>query len=698
MKLSKIFLVSLVITTGLLLGTIKYVHADYLVPADIGTPVARWTFDGPYWLAAGNGVYNTGGTSGYDLIALGPFINESDENASKFGTSLNESGGSLQSEFYTRADFDTAYTNTFSFSTWMYFDVLPISDYTLIGMGEDASPDYGWRVRYTASNSKFVFQSSADGTTEWATVATSGATLAADTWYNIIVTYDSATNLVTMYLNNSQTATATAVGGIYKPATPLYIFGNIGTDETLIIIDDTAFYATVLTSDQRTNLYGMALPTITDYNNQIPVTILNGSATTYTDKQIGAQVPFAQYITNGYLSATLKEVIAQASGNTHLHGFFITSAHSVTDLASVFVTLGTVFPSTTTTYNIYGGIDTPATLTLKEQGFPFSGADDLITVPDSVSLDVPNNFSISVNAEILNNPSAGTAWLVNKWVANTGYSFGINSTGNFVVRLDGNTYTTTSARSTDLDSFGIFKQADTLYVYEGSTLVQGFSVTAATPTANAEVLEIGENLDAVVYSVQIRDETSVPSSNINNLLWYEFEIAEVSILNVGTVGNGWAWDGALTDSSSQANNGTWVIVADETNLTVTAQPIVFISSAESPSISESIINVLGTVPSLFPTATANPNFPFTNIVQVAATSLEIEWSSVAFVLIYAFGVVFAVISTKGLSSPFIGILILNFVILGGALSNFYSVWMAALTIPLITGSYAIDQLRRLGLT
>ena len=117
----------------------------------------------------------------------------------------------------------------FYFAGWVYADQIA-TDFQVFAKGEyTGSDDFEYRTFWSQVNGAFIFNVSADGTTEVIVINSSGPTIAAKTWYFIEQWHDSVANTINIQVNRGTVDSTAHAGGLNDSAERLLFGATYGT-------------------------------------------------------------------------------------------------------------------------------------------------------------------------------------------------------------------------------------------------------------------------------------------------------------------------------------------------------------------------------------------------------------------------------------------------------------------------------------
>lgn len=141
----------------------------------------------------------------------------------------------------------------FTVALWVYLDTSAATEQFVAGKWAGVG-GREWLIRVQTNKFRFLVVQAADSVQK-TVISTLGPSTA--TWYHLIATYDAAADTMSLYVNNGTADTTASVSGPPDTAGALFLGGENGAANFLNgRIDEMGFWKRVLTSQERTDLYG----------------------------------------------------------------------------------------------------------------------------------------------------------------------------------------------------------------------------------------------------------------------------------------------------------------------------------------------------------------------------------------------------------------------------------------------------------
>jgi hypothetical protein len=205
--------------------------------------------------------YQMDETSGNELEDSGAGHDLTDQNtvttaagiigdARQFTSANTESLRALDSATWSRGDTD------FSFSVWVYLDT-EAGNMDVLGK-YGSSGNFEYILRYNQSTDRFDWIVSGNGTSATTVTASNFGAPTTATWYHIVVWHDSVNNQIGIAVNAGTANTTAHSTGVSDEA----INFGVGSRQNTPVaywngrIDELGLWSKVLTSGERTTLYG----------------------------------------------------------------------------------------------------------------------------------------------------------------------------------------------------------------------------------------------------------------------------------------------------------------------------------------------------------------------------------------------------------------------------------------------------------
>ncbi len=635
-----------------------------------------WSFDGSTYDPIGGGVEDQEGSHDLSILEV-----DSSQIAQGYsGNGFRSRGSSPTYAGETTTNFNSYVAGDFSIAFAVRVDAFSTQDMVVLFSHQGATT--GWSIYIDGTNHDLNFSSTPDCTSAPITTVGGNTALNLGQWYHVTLTRNNASGSTIIYIDNVADASSSIVA-VCLPAVPLLVLGGAaGLDLSL---DEVHIFDDLLSSSERNGLVAINADDETNRDFRIFVDVTDTSGSSRTDFQAIPIIDAAAHVTGGYLQSDSDDLLFYSSGI--IDGTALSDGSAT---SSWMTRIAAVPASGTSRYFYYMG--EPSSNLTRYQTFFSNSSSDTITITDDATLDITTDLGISVQVEVHANPSA-TTYLVDKWTANTGYRFGINSSGDIVAQVDATTLTVTPNYTFSVLSM-VYDGTD-LEIYENTERLG--SVAAGSLTANAEDVVLFNTSDAAITSqfVEIRSDQGQPGENDELLL--TFRTDHIVETDAGDAGDGWTWEGTIADQSGSGNNGTYLITSDHSDTTLTAGPLTAISSSLANAVGQADFNSLW-FPDLnedFITAGAtDSNFPMQVLISSVASDVGISDDSLWFGIFLAIGLgVGAVMARQWLA---LGLLSATVLVLAGASANLFTLWPAVLVSIFAFGTYGLDSLNRSG--
>jgi hypothetical protein len=149
----------------------------------------------------------------------------------------------------------------FTISIWARLDDL-VTSYTLWAKTNNTSNNRQYRIQYNVAEGRFHFFGSTDGANYDVTlVASNSGAIVANTWYHVLVWYDSVGNVLGVRVNNGTADTLSHSGGFFNGNEPFRLGNFVGSPGSIVVnklqgdLDALQIWNRVLSPSEQTNVY-----------------------------------------------------------------------------------------------------------------------------------------------------------------------------------------------------------------------------------------------------------------------------------------------------------------------------------------------------------------------------------------------------------------------------------------------------------
>lgn len=168
------------------------------------------------------------------------------------------------SEYLSHADNASLSTGDIDFTFGLWVRLATDAGMGLITKWDYTSGNREFEIIYLATESRFKFYVSPDGTAEVSLAADSFGAPSLDTYYYVVVWHDSVANTINIQVNNGVVDSLSHSGGVFNSNAPLHLGAIFNVAFLDGRIDEVAFWKRVLTAPERASLYnagaGLAYP------------------------------------------------------------------------------------------------------------------------------------------------------------------------------------------------------------------------------------------------------------------------------------------------------------------------------------------------------------------------------------------------------------------------------------------------------
>ena len=227
-------------------------------------------------------------------------------------------------------------------------------------------------------------------------------------------------------------------------------------------------------------------------------------------------------------------------------------------------------------------------------------------------------------------------------------------------------------------------EVDIRATYDGATLALLLDGSTAASDSVAGAIDTNANDVSVNTISGTLGNIAIASGGVD-ALDLDFEPANITQTQEGSVGNDWNWLGTITDQSGEGNDGTYTLVRDMSEVTVTKGAIEPLFDTSASALRFEVGDVFGDIPVPDIQDLDTANLPFASLMQTTATSMDLRLQALYILMWGGISLLLGIVASRLLREDWVGVILFDIFLIGGALSGMYNLGIALLVVALIFG-------------